>query len=242
VVGNIGPERVVRDAEEAAHRAGDFSPQPRLGAPGSIGEGDDTNAVVGSHRQLGTEPGHQPVVLDDEMPSHLATEERQPDARQARIGLVVGGEHAGKRFGFEDRAVPVRATTQEGRDVAGHVCCGRGDRSGSDRHNSTVADRVGAIGTPGVPRRQARPDPLRSQQVGVGHAERLEEVLAEIAVQRLPADVLHDLAEGGEPVVAIGVPGAWLRHQMQTAPVELGERRQPPAEPHRLPQDRPERP
>jgi hypothetical protein len=38
------------------------------------------------------------------------------------------------------------------------------------------------------------------------------------------------------------VPGAWLRHQMETAPVELRERRQPVTEPHCLPQDRPERP
>ncbi len=70
--------------------------------------------------------------------------------------------------------------------------------------------------------RQARLQPLRSQQVAVGHAERLEDVLAETAVERLPAHVLDDLAERAEPVVAVGEPGARLGRQAQAATVVFG--------------------
>jgi hypothetical protein len=38
----------------------------------------------------------------------------------------------------------------------------------------------------------------------VVHAQRLEDVLAQIPVKRLSRDLLHDLAERGEPVVAVG--------------------------------------
>jgi len=48
-------------------------------------------------------------------------------------------------------------------------------------------------------------------------------VLAEVAVERLPAHVLNDLAERGEPVVAIGEPGAWLGRQAEAAAVVLGQ-------------------
>jgi hypothetical protein len=90
--------------------------------------------------------------------------------------------------------------------MASHVSCGRVDGSGSDRHDIPVADGARTRGTQPVPRRETRPDPLRAQQVGVGHGQRLEDVLTEIAVQRLPAHVFDELAEGSEAVVAVGVP------------------------------------
>jgi hypothetical protein len=112
------------------------------------------------------------------MPADLVAEERQADAWYSRIGPVVGREHAGKGLGLEDRAVLAGATSKQRRHVAGHVAGGRVDRSGADTDDVTVPDRVWAIGTQSVSRREARPNPLRSQQVGVGHAERLEDVLA----------------------------------------------------------------
>src|SRR5215212_4130721 len=175
VMWNIGPDHLVWDAEDMPEHPRDFSPEPCLGAPRSIGEGHDTDPVVGGHRQLGAEAGHQPVVLDDEMTAYLAAEEGQADARQARIRLVVGGEHAGKRLRFEDRAVLAGATIQQRRQVASHIAGGRVDGSGSDCHDVTVADRVRAIASQGVPRREPWLDPLRSDEIRLRHAERLED-------------------------------------------------------------------
>ena len=36
------------------------------------------------------------------------------------------------------------------------------------------------------------------------HAQRAEHVLAQVAAQRNPGDVLDDLAEHGEPVIGVG--------------------------------------
>ena len=41
-------------------------------------------------------------------------------------------------------------------------------------------------------------------------------MLAEIAMQRLPADVFYDLAEDGEPVITVG-PDCRTRRQPQVA-------------------------
>ena len=60
----------------------------------------------------------------------------------------------------------------------------------------------------------------------VRHPEGLEDVPAEVAVERLTADVLDDLTQGGEAVIAVGKGGAGLRHQPDTAAVVLGQRRQ----------------
>ncbi len=66
-------------------------------------------------------------------------------------------------------------------------------------------------------------------------------MLAEISAERLSGDVLDDLAERGEPVVAVSVPGARLRDQVKPAPVELGKRRHALPVGHGLAQDRLER-
>jgi len=80
-----------------------------------------------------------------------------------------------------------------------------------------VGHSFGAVGAHLVSRRQARLDPFGSDEVGVGHAEGLEDVLAKVAVERLPAHVLDDLAQCGEPMVAIREPGAGLGLQAETA-------------------------
>ena len=92
-----------------------------------------------------------------------------------------------------------------------------------------------------VPGREPVFDPVGPGQVGAGHAERPEDALGEVAAQRLAGNVLDDLAERGEPVVAVGVPGARLRDQGKRAPVELGQRRHPLPVGHGPAQDRLER-
>jgi hypothetical protein len=74
-----------------------------------------------------------------------------------------------------------------------------------------------------VARRQPPPQPLGRGEIAVRHPEGREDVLAEVAVQRLSGDVFHDLPERRERVVGVGERRARLCGQPQPAPVELGE-------------------
>jgi hypothetical protein len=56
-------------------------------------------------------------MRDDEMACDIVAEEREPDTRQPRVRPVVRREHARQRVGFDDRAVLVRAITEQRRDV-----------------------------------------------------------------------------------------------------------------------------
>jgi hypothetical protein len=104
-----------------------------------------------------------------------------------------------------------------------------------------VADQARAVGTQCVPRREATADAIGSDQIGLLHAERLEDVLAEVALQGSPGHVLDDLAERGKPVIAVDVPHAGFCDQAQTAPVVLGEGGHRPSELHHLSKGRHER-
>jgi hypothetical protein len=75
-----------------------------------------------------------------------------------------------------------------------------------------------------------RLDPLGSDKIGVGHAEGLEDVLAHVAVQGLPAHVLDDLTERGKPVVGVHEPGARLCVDAEAALVVLVQGRHRPSE------------
>jgi hypothetical protein len=59
----------------------------------------------------------------------------------------------------------------------------------------------------------------------VRHAEGLEHALAQVAVEGQPADVLDDLAQGGEPVIGVGPLGSWFDVDVQSPSVVRGERR-----------------
>jgi hypothetical protein len=76
-----------------------------------------------------------------------------------------------------------------------------------------------------------RRDPLGSDEVGVGHAEGLEEAPAEVPVKGHPAHVLDDLAERGEAVIGVREGRTGLDHQPESAAVVLGERGQRLADP-----------
>jgi len=56
---------------------------------------------------------------------------------------------------------------------------------------------------------------LGAQQVGVGHPQRLEDAVAKVAVDGLSANVIDDLTEGGDPVVAEAKGRARLQRQSQ---------------------------
>jgi hypothetical protein len=129
---------------------------------------------------------------------------------------------------------------QEGRDVAGHVCWGGGGGGSAHRHHLIVADRLRATGAQVVARREAGLRPFGSDQAGVGHAEGLEDVLAQVAVQALSAHVLDQLAERGEAVVGVPEAGARLGLDAQTPPVVRGEGRHGAARFHGLAEQRPE--
>ena len=75
------------------------------------------------------------------------------------------------------------------------------------------------------------PDPLGPDQVGVLHPQRRTDVLAQIVIEGLAGHVRDELAEGGEPVVAVHPLGSRLDLHRQAPPVVVGERRHRSARP-----------
>ena len=88
----------------------------------------------------------------------------------------------------------------EARDVAG----GRVDPAGPPAGPVAIGNWLRAASAEDIPGRETRRQPLRADEVGVGHAEGLEDALAEVPLERQAAHVLHDLAERGKPVVRVG--------------------------------------
>jgi hypothetical protein len=85
------------------------------------------------------------------------------------------------------------------------------------------------VGAQLVGRRQSGSVQPGTIKVGVGHAERLEDVRTQVSGEGHPGHVLDDLAQGGEPVVGEHEPGARLGVDTEAAPVELGEGRPRPS-------------
>ena len=223
MVRNVGTDHLIRDAEQLPEQPGDLSHQPDHRPAGPVGEGHHPDPVAWSHPDLRVEAGKDALVFDSEMRAEIAPHERQTYARHPGIGLVVGLEHGGQRRRIEHSAVFVGAAVGKSRDVPGRIPRGGVDGARSRGHPLAVCHSSHAAGAQLVSRGQARLRPLRSEEVGVGHAEGLEDVLAKIAVERLPAHVLDDLAERGEPVVAVGEPGARLGRQAEAATIVLGQ-------------------
>ena len=66
-----------------------------------------------------------------------------------------------------------------------------------------VGDLLETAGAQHVSGGQVGSDPFRSDEVGVLHAEGVEDAVSQVAIQRLAAHVLDDLPERGKPVVAV---------------------------------------
>lgn len=176
----------------------------------------------GAARIWESNPGMMPWCSTTGCPPAVRRQNASP-ARYPGMGLVLGGEHAGKRRGFEHGAVLVGATTQEGREIPRHVF-GRGvDTAGSCRHDFTVSDGLGAGRAQLAPRREPRLDHLGSCEGGVGHTEGFEDVTAEVAVQGRRTHVLDNLAQRRGPVVCVPEHGARLRVEPQPTSVVVGE-------------------
>lgn len=177
-------------------------------------------------------------MLDGEVTAELEPEERQPDAGQARVGPVVGLELARERRRLQNRAVGVRSAALERRQVASHVS-GRGvGGAGSRRQQLAIGHRPGAAGPERVSGREASRDPLGAVEVGVRHAQGVEHVLAQVAREGLPAHVLDELAERGEPTVGVPQAGARLGHHPGAAAVVGRECGQGPSQRDALPEVR----
>ena len=69
---------------------------------------------------------------------------------------------------------------------------------------SRSATALGPFRPGDVAGRQSLREELLAQEVRVGHAERVEDVLAQVAIERYAADLLDDLAERGVAVVRVG--------------------------------------
>ena len=164
---------------------------------------------------------------DEAVAGGLGAEEPEAHARQPRVRLVVGLEHRRERRRLEDAPVLVGATAEQRRDEAGQVARGRVDPAGAGADQVEIRNGLRTATSERVARRQPRGDPIRADEIAVGHAERLEDALAEVALERHPAHVLDDLAERRVAVVAVGEGRAGLDDHPQPVAVVLGERRQP---------------
>jgi hypothetical protein len=69
---------------------------------------------------------------------------------------------------------------------------------------SLVLEQTEAAGAERVSRGETGPDPLGSHEVGGLHAQRVEHVLEQVAVEGLPAHLLDDLSRGVGQQVAHG--------------------------------------
>src|SRR4029078_13305747 len=78
-----------------------------------------------------------------------------------------------------------------------------------------------------IARSEIPPHPFRKLQITAVHAQRMENVLTEVAVQPPAADVLYDLTEGGEPVVTVRADRTRFSRQPEFAAVVLRQRGQP---------------
>ena len=119
------------------------------------------------------------------------------------------------------------ARAQQGGNVEGHVR-GGGVHSATTRSwHLAIGDRLEAAGSQHVPGSQAGTDPPGPDEIGVLHPQRLEDVLAQITVKGLAGHVLDDLAQDGEPVVAVDPLGPRLNLHRQAPAVILGQGRHP---------------
>ena len=193
-------------------------------APGPVGERHDADPVVGSEEDLGLEPRKGPLVLDDHVAAGVACKESQTDAREAGIGLVLGTGTWWPRWPARG---PSRARWHRPRGApGGSGSCPAGSRRRRRRRPSQPGARSPHEdrGRAGRSRWPVPGERARTDEIGVRHAERREDVLAQVPVQRLPAHVRHDLPGGRRPVVGVPEPGAGLDAEDQAPPVVLGER------------------
>jgi hypothetical protein len=234
VLRHVGTNRLVRRADQVVEQSARLDRQPEPAHPRPVGERHDGETVVGGQEDLRGEGRHHALVLEHSMSPCVATEERQALARDPGVRLVLGLEHRGQRRGLEHGAVLIAATTEERREVAGHVPGRRVGAAPGRRHHLVVGVRLGATGAQVVAGGQPRPGRLRWHEVGVDHAEGGEDVLAQVAVERLPDHVRDELAQRGEPVIGVPPPRPRLGDDAQAGPVVPGRRRQRSSDSHGL--------
>src|SRR5579859_6427127 len=117
----------------------------------------------------------------DKMVASVVTKESETHARQAWIGLVVGREHGRERLWLKHSTVLVRPAAEQGRDVACHVASRGVDTTAAAADPVAIGNGPCTAGAEGVPCRKMSLHPLGSDEVGVGHAQGLEDMLAEVA-------------------------------------------------------------
>jgi hypothetical protein len=121
VLRDVAADSDFRDAEQSVKKGAYLEREPKRSRAPHVREGDQPDSVVGSQEHLRAEAGQDPLMLDHAMAAGLVAEERKPDARHARIGLVVRLEHHRERLRFEHRPVIVGAPSDQRRGEAGHV-------------------------------------------------------------------------------------------------------------------------
>ena len=134
-------------------------------------------------------------------------------------------EHGRQGLGLQHQVLLACVHLLKCGDVAGDVRCSGVDAAAARGRDLAVGDRLQAAGAKHVPGGQAGADALGADEVGVLHPQRFEDALAQVMLERLAADVLDDLSERGEPVVAVDPLGSRLNLDRQAPAVVLGERR-----------------
>src|SRR6185436_11762936 len=96
------------------------------------------------------------------------------------IRLEAGLEHHGERRRFKDAAVLADSAVEQRGDETPHVTSRRVNRALSPADPVTVPHGSGTCAANAVPGGETRRHPCGPRQVGVGHAQRIEDVRPEV--------------------------------------------------------------
>ena len=105
--------------------------------------------------------------------------------------------------GFSSESCSFGGDPQQGGDVASDVRRGGIHPASARARDFAVGDRLEAAGAQHISGGKVSSDPFRSDEVGVLHAQGVEDAVSQVAIQRLAAHVLDDLPERGKPVIAV---------------------------------------
>ncbi len=197
----VGPGRGRQEAADEARQYLGHGIDPT----GGVGRDEQSELAPGHQKQDALEPLPAAVVHEDTVTVRHAVHEAVGVAAQARVG----GEgrfvqlSSGRRR--EDRGGPVPAVVQLGNHEMRHVGGGRTDRSVGGELVELERDPphrlgIGVVAAGQVVRERSG---HRLGRGAVGHAQRPEQVLPEVAVVGLAADLGHEIAGQRDAVVGV---------------------------------------
>ncbi len=174
-------------------------------------DGDvQADAVVREQRQVGVEQQRVAAVADGPVAVDVLLVEAQTDAGQVRQAARDLRVHQLHRFRFQDLRIAQLPLPQVGQHEAAHVRAGR--RQAAGRRHVDDLEALGRLLDAVVALRHLRRQ-RRRQRLAEGralHAQRREDVLFDVVVERLAADAFDDVAGQRRRIIRIALRGAGI--------------------------------